>query len=399
MESKILIADDESDIVSMLGSFFESKGFRVLPAFNGAEALKQVEKQPDIILLDINMPGTDGLEVCKRIRDHISCPILFLTARIEDTDKVKGFAVGGDDYIVKPFSLVELDARVRAHLRREARHNFEAQVKFSGDLTIDYQNATQSAAFSRFSDKEGNWNGLSVSDVFGNEEIKIGYVDGWLSTSKNMVRVFIALALAVIIMLAPIFSGEYEGVDNIILTSKYGKTKCTTAKVAAGILTAILTTALVAAFNLLLALIFYGTEGLDCSILFAPSDYAEGFIPFNITCGTLLKYQILLAFTCTLSVTGITLLISAISKNQIVAFVASMAIFLFPVLLPITEANPLFRLIGLLPLHHVQAVSLLSVEQMSNGMLYAVWAIPTALLFLGIGAVISRRVFAKHQVS
>lgn len=126
-----------------------------------------------------------------------------------------------------------------------------------------YQNATQSAAFSRFSDKEGNWNGLSVSDVFGNEEIKIGYVDGWLSTSKNMVRFFIALALAVIIMLAPIFSGEYEGVDNIILTSKYGKTKCATAKVAAGILTAILTTALVAAFNLLLALIFYGTEGLD----------------------------------------------------------------------------------------------------------------------------------------
>ena len=138
MNAKILIADDESDIVSMLGNFFESKGFRVLPAFNGAEALKQVEKQPDIILLDINMPGKDGLEVCKRIRDHISCPILFLTARIEDTDKVKGFTVGGDDYIVKPFSLMELEARVRAHLRREARHNFEAQVKFSGDLTIDY---------------------------------------------------------------------------------------------------------------------------------------------------------------------------------------------------------------------------------------------------------------------
>ena len=206
-----------------------------------------------------------------------------------------------------------------------------------------YQNATQSAAFSRFSDKEGNWNGLSVSDVFGNEEIKIGYVDGWLSTSKNIVRFFIALALAVIIMLAPIFSGEYEGVDNIILTSKYGKTKCATAKVAAGILTAILTTALVAAFNLLLTLIFYGTEGLDCSILFAPSDYVEAFIPFNITCGTLLKYQILLAFTCTLSVTGITLFLSAISKNQIVALVAAMAIFLFPVLLYQLE-NPYFQL-------------------------------------------------------
>lgn len=262
-----------------------------------------------------------------------------------------------------------------------------------------YQNAMQSAAFSRFSDKEGNWNGLSVSDVFGNEEIKIGYVDGWLSTSRNMVRVFVALALAVIIMLAPIFSGEYEGVDNIILTSKYGKTKCATAKVIAGIITAILTTALVAAINLLLAFVFYGTEGLDCSILFAPSDYVEAFIPFNITCGTLLKYQILLAFTCTLSVTGITLFLSAISKNQIVALVAAMAIFLFPVLLPITEVNPLFRLVGLLPIYHVLAISLLSVEQMSNGMLYAIWAIPAALLFLGVGAGISRRVFAKHQVS
>lgn len=138
MNTKILIADDEKDIVSMLGSFFENKGFLVLSATSGAETLKQVEKQPDIILLDINMPGLDGLEVCKRIRDHISCPILFLTARIEDADKVKGFAAGGDDYIVKPFSLMELEARVTAHLRREARHSFEAQVRFSGDLTIDY---------------------------------------------------------------------------------------------------------------------------------------------------------------------------------------------------------------------------------------------------------------------
>ena len=214
-----------------------------------------------------------------------------------------------------------------------------------------YQNAMQSAAFSRFSDKEGNWNGLSVS------------------------------------------------VDNIILTSKYGKTKCATAKVVAGIITAVFTTTLVAAFNLLFAFVFYGTEGLDCSILFAPSDYVEAFIPFNITCWTLLKYQILLAFTCTLSVTGITLFLSAISKNQIVALVAVMAIFLFPVLLPITEANPLFRLVGLLPIYHALAISLLSVEQMSNGMLYAIWAIPAALLFLGVGAGISRRVFAKHQVS
>lgn len=138
MEGKILIADDETDIVVMLSQFFQGKGYRILTATNGVETLKQVENNPDIILLDINMPGMDGLEVCQRIRDYVSCPILFLTARIEDADKVKGFSVGGDDYIVKPFSLVELAARVKAHLRRETRHSFNTQIKFIDELTIDY---------------------------------------------------------------------------------------------------------------------------------------------------------------------------------------------------------------------------------------------------------------------
>ena len=96
---------------------------------------------------------------------------------------------------------------------------------------------------------------------------------------------------------------------------------------------------------------------------------------------------------------GITLLLSAISKKQIVALVASAAIYLFPVLLPVSETNPLFRYIGLLPLYQTQAISLMSVEQMSNGMLYAVWAVPVSLIFLGIGIFVSRRAFAKHQVS
>ena len=139
MQYKILVVDDEEDIVQMLKSFFESRNYRVLTALNGKAALRQVEHQPDIILLDINMPQIDGLQVCQRIRDYVSCPILFLTARIEDSDKVKGFSAGGDDYIVKPFSLVELEARVHAHLRREYRHNTESRVKFAGDLTIDYE--------------------------------------------------------------------------------------------------------------------------------------------------------------------------------------------------------------------------------------------------------------------
>lgn len=135
---KLLIADDEADIVTMLTSFFEGKGYEVMTASDGIETLKQVEKRPDLILLDISMPGLNGLEICRRIRDHIDCPILFLTAKIEDMDKVKGFSVGGDDYIVKPFSLAELEARVSAHLRRQARHSMGTFVKFTGDLTIDF---------------------------------------------------------------------------------------------------------------------------------------------------------------------------------------------------------------------------------------------------------------------
>lgn len=138
MGYKILIVDDEPDIVAMLYRFFTDKGYQVLTATNGAETLKQVEQQPNLILLDINMPDMDGLAVCQRIRDYVSCPILFLTARIEETDKLQGFAVGGDDYIVKPFSLAELEARVHAHLRREKRHNTEVQIKFAGELTIDF---------------------------------------------------------------------------------------------------------------------------------------------------------------------------------------------------------------------------------------------------------------------
>lgn len=262
-----------------------------------------------------------------------------------------------------------------------------------------YQNAMQSALFRNFSDLDGNWNGLSVSEVFGNEEIKIGYTYGLLKTSENMIRIFIFLSLVVVIMTAPVFSGEYGGVDNIILTSKYGKTKCVTAKIIGSILAALIVTALVSVINLAYAFILYGSSGLDCSILFAPAGFVEGYIPFNITCGTLLKYQILLAFTSTLSITGITLVLSAICKNQMVALVASAAIYLFPVMLPVTETSSLFRIISLLPLYHAQFVSLMSVDQMSNGILYAIWAVPVALIFVGIGIAISHRAFAKHEVS
>ena len=139
MGDKILIVDDEKGVLDMLKNYFEKRSFQVYTALNGAEALKQVEWNPDIVLLDINMPDMDGLAVCGRIREFIACPILFLTARIESADKIIGFQTGADDYIVKPFDLDELGARVAAHLRREQRHQSNNRaVRFFGELTIDY---------------------------------------------------------------------------------------------------------------------------------------------------------------------------------------------------------------------------------------------------------------------
>ena len=138
MKEMILIVDDEADIVSTLEDYFLYNDYNVITATNGMEAIEKAGKQPNLILLDINMPDIDGLEVCAKIRKFVNCPILFLTARVEDSDKIKGFGMGGDDYIVKPFSLEELGARVAAHLRRERRKGETPKVRFDNKLAIDY---------------------------------------------------------------------------------------------------------------------------------------------------------------------------------------------------------------------------------------------------------------------
>ena len=137
MAYRILVIDDETEVVTMLQSFLTKNDYQVSCALEGAEAVSKAREQPDLILLDINMPQMDGIEVCKEIRDIVTCPILFLTARDQDSDKVEGFEAGGDDYIVKPFSLAELKARIEAHLRRDRRSK-EIQRKVFGNITIDY---------------------------------------------------------------------------------------------------------------------------------------------------------------------------------------------------------------------------------------------------------------------
>lgn len=138
MQYKILAVDDEKNILKLLKDFFNMQGYLVYTAENGKEALEKIEIQPDLILLDINMPDMNGLDVCKKIRAHVSCPILFLTAKIEERDRINGLVIGGDDYILKPFSIEELGARVAAHLRRESRSGAREALKFTDELVINY---------------------------------------------------------------------------------------------------------------------------------------------------------------------------------------------------------------------------------------------------------------------
>ena len=138
MKYKLLMVDDDVQLLKMLSQYFQIKGYEILTAKDGKEALENAAKGPDLILLDVNMPRMDGLEVCRRIRDKVSCPILFLTARVEEEDRVGGLLSGGDDYIVKPFSLRELEARITAHLKREERHQNRTEYRFKGDCLVDY---------------------------------------------------------------------------------------------------------------------------------------------------------------------------------------------------------------------------------------------------------------------
>lgn len=140
MTEKILIIDDDKDLVMLLEDELSDRGYTVLTAYNGEEGIARAQEQPDLILLDIMLPGTDGFEVCRQIRDAVLCPILFLSARQSEMDKIKGLNLGGDDYITKPFGLNELLARVAANLRREMRTqgtDHRRAALFYGKLRID----------------------------------------------------------------------------------------------------------------------------------------------------------------------------------------------------------------------------------------------------------------------
>ncbi len=143
MNTKILIVDDEQNIVDILKDNLEREGYTTLAAYDGVQAVEMAESEkPDLILLDCMLPRMDGFDVCKRIRQTMQTPILMLTAKSEEIDKVLGLELGADDYITKPFSVREVLARVKAHLRRSS-HEREVTEQTDdkriviGDLVID----------------------------------------------------------------------------------------------------------------------------------------------------------------------------------------------------------------------------------------------------------------------
>lgn len=137
---KILVVDDEETMVRSLSTLLAEEGYEVVAATDGPQALEAARaERPDLILLDVMLPGMDGLEVCRQIRTWSAVPIIMLTAKTAEVDKVVGLEVGADDYVTKPFSSRELVARVKANLRRvqmQAEHAQEERLA-AGDVEID----------------------------------------------------------------------------------------------------------------------------------------------------------------------------------------------------------------------------------------------------------------------
>ncbi len=138
MAATVLVVDDEKNIIQLARLYLNNEGYRVEAAFDGRQALEKMRSvRPDIVILDIMLPEMDGLTVCREIRKSSNVPIIFLTARSEDVDRIVGLELGADDYVTKPFNPRELVARVKAVLRRAQAEKTPVEVLEVGDVRLD----------------------------------------------------------------------------------------------------------------------------------------------------------------------------------------------------------------------------------------------------------------------
>ena len=139
---KILVVDDEIDIADFIGDYLTGEGYEVIKAYDGINALDKIRQDlPDLVILDVMLPGMDGFEVCKQIRTESAIPVLMVTAKDRDVDKIVGLEIGADDYIPKPFNPRELIARIKAILRRTYRQDYQSRSRSAilkyRDLSVD----------------------------------------------------------------------------------------------------------------------------------------------------------------------------------------------------------------------------------------------------------------------
>lgn len=121
---KVLVVDDEREIADLVTLYLKNEGYHVRTLYNGADALDEIDRDPpDLALLDVMLPDMDGFTICRKIREKYFFPVIMLTAKVEDMDKITGLAIGADDYITKPFNSLEVVARVKTQLRRYKRYN------------------------------------------------------------------------------------------------------------------------------------------------------------------------------------------------------------------------------------------------------------------------------------
>ncbi len=139
MSENVLIVDDEKEIADLLEVYLQNDGYAVHKFYNGREALKCIESQKiDLALLDVMLPDFNGFQLCQKIREKYFYPIIMLTAKVEDADKIMGLTIGADDYITKPFNPLEVVARVKTQLRRYVRYNHAAGTEEKAVLILEY---------------------------------------------------------------------------------------------------------------------------------------------------------------------------------------------------------------------------------------------------------------------
>ena len=285
-------------------------------------------------------------------------------------------------------------------------HDFQPSAEFmektSGVHTAYiYNNSLQQAVQYHFANADGSWNGLSVEQVFGYDSLPLGYSAGWIATCTYMLQILLLLCLFLILVIAPVFCGEYGTVEALLLSAKYGRTKLIQAKILAALIFSIGLICLFFLINFALAFYCFGGQGLDACVLFS-FENAFSNIASPLSCGQLLRAMFFLSLSGAISVAAITLALSAASKNTYIALIAALFVFLLPLLLNLPSHHPFYKALMLCPVYQVMSNHILSADSISilgKQTLFAWLCLPFDIIISTVAIVLAHARFAKHEVT